>query len=79
MTVGQFKQFLKENNISDNIHMGILDESTDDAHDANYGIAESNISILDCTSQEDLEVPNAPTKKGLFFTFSNVLNPNPVF
>lgn len=78
MTVGKFKKFLKDNDISDNTPMGILDRSTDDPHEANYAIVEDSLSVLDCTGQEDLEVPNAPTKKGLFFTFENVLNPNPI-
>ena len=78
MTIGEFKDFIKENNLSDNTRMGVLDLTTDDPHDANYGITKNSIEILECASVDELETKKVKTTKGVFFGFNNVLNANPL-
>lgn len=74
MTIGEFKKYIKDNNLKDEMPMGILDTSTDDFDDCNYPVKEDTLVVEDYVDAVDREVIG----KALYLTFENVLNENPI-
>jgi hypothetical protein len=69
MNVGELKKYLTD--LPDEMMIGIVDMSTDDFDDGNYGFSEDNLVIEDAVNDQGEVLP----KKGLFITFDNKLNP----
>ena len=56
MNIKELKEFIEANNLPDEMPVGLLDLTTDDFYDSNYGIAEKNLIIEDCVKEEDGEI-----------------------
>lgn len=84
MTVGQFKKWISENNVSDAMQIILIDTTTDSTDDMNYFIStEDNIMVDDVFPADDdyekygLEY-GEPVGKALMILFENKLNENPI-
>lgn len=75
MNIGQFKKYIEDNNLPDEMPMGILDLTTDDVDESNYPISEKTLHVDDYVSFDE---PDEIKGKMLFFTFENSLNENPI-
>ena len=74
MNIGQLKQYINDNQLPDDMNIGLMDLTTDDFNDRNYGLEEKDLMVDDCCEEDCGEV----TGKMLFITFENVLNDNPI-
>ena len=63
MKVGEFKKYLEENNISDDMPMGLLDMGSDDIWETNYSLEPQ---ILDSVDEDGEDAG-----KKIFFIFTN--------
>ena len=62
-------------NYDGKMRVGLLDLSTDNHVDMNYSLSEDDFDVLDLVADEDsLEVIG----QGLFITFENKLNEDPI-
>lgn len=79
-TVKDLKNFLKLNNLPDEMPVGLLDISTDDTDDMNYSLSDNSFEIEDYYSEEDENNNDygKPRGKMLFICFKNKLNENPL-
>lgn len=74
LTIGEFKKFIEDNNLPDEMPMGLWDLSTDDFTDGNYPLSEDQLLIEDYVKEEDGDIQG----KMLFITFENNLNEDPL-
>lgn len=74
MNIGELKAFINDNNLPDEMPVGLLDLSTDDFTHGNYPVTKDTLLIEDYVKEEDGDVEG----KMLFITFENSLNPNPI-
>lgn len=75
MNIGQFKKYIEQSGLPDEMPMGILDLTTDDPDDANYPINEKTIHVDDYVN---FDQPDVIAGKMLYITIENNLNENPI-
>lgn len=79
MTIGELKKYISDNNLPDDMPIGILDLTTDDTNDANYPFNEEVLMVDDYYNIDEFEEADyEPKGKMLFITFENKLNENPI-
>lgn len=84
MTVGEFKMWISENNISDDMPIILIDTTTDNTDDMNYfPCVECDLEIGDTYPiDDDYEKHGVeygePIGKALMIFFENKLNENPI-
>lgn len=83
MTVGEFKKYLEQNNVTDDMPILLIDTTTDDIDDRNYSLSIKDNLDIDDTYPGDDDYPEGveygtPIGKGVIIYFDNKLNENPI-
>lgn len=87
MTVGDFKKWICQNDVPDDMPIILIDTTTDDTHDMNYFLdVKESLEIgdtypIDGTEEDYAEAGvefGEPTGKAVMIFFENRLNENPI-
>lgn len=76
-TIKDFKNFIEQNNLPDDMPIQLLDVSTDDETEMNYSIAHRDLDVADYYDEPDNH-NSTPKGKMLYIQFVNKLNENPI-
>lgn len=79
-TIKDFKNFIEQNNLPDDMPIQLLDVSTDDETEMNYSIAHRDLDVADWYHEDDRGTDDygKPRGKMLYIQFVNKLNENPI-
>lgn len=72
MKIKELKEIIQD--LPDEMPVGLIDATTDDFYDMNYGLSKEQFNIDDYVSEEDGEIKG----KMLFIYFENKLNENSI-
>lgn len=72
MNIKELKEVIAD--LPDDMPVGLLDLTTDDFHNCNYGLKKEDLTVGDYVKEEGDEVSG----KALYLCFENKLNENPI-